>query len=367
MSIARTPDGGFKVRWRTTDGRHPSRKFAKGEKKYAEAFHDEVRRAKRLGHLHKLQAELEGGQKPLGAVYTEWWETHGPDLAPKTRTLYRWLSNSLILPMLGDMAVGEITTHGVEQWLAEVKTGDVAKRKAAALLSQVYNAARRWGYVRENPVELANRPKAPPRKAVRPPTPTEVEQARKAFLDAERPGDAYLVSVIYIAGLRPEEARALRWADLRSRTLLIDASKTGNSRAVEVCAPLAHDLAEWRLASGGTGLVFPNTRGEPISETGWSNWRRRVWYGTEKKPGPGRALGKPYLLRHTRASLLVREGRSVTEVAEQMGHSPEECLRTYAHVLRDYDPSDRADAETLIRRARAEVFDAEASGTAVGG
>jgi integrase len=108
-----------------------------------------------------------------------------------------------------------------------------------------------------------------------------------------------LLSVLYIAGLRPEEARALRWSDWRSRTLLIDAPKTGKSRAVDVCAPLAHDLAEWRLATGGTGLIFPNTRGEPISESGYSNWRRRVWYGTEKKPGPGRALGKPYLLRHT--------------------------------------------------------------------
>ena len=32
-----------------------------------------------------------------------------------------------------------------------------------------------------------------------------------------------------------------------------------------------------------------------------------------------------------------------------------------------YDPSDRADREALIRRARTEVFDAEASGEAVGG
>ena len=170
-----------------------------------------------------------------------------------------------------------------------------------------------------------------------------------------------------MAGLRPEEARALRWNDLRSRTLVVDAAKTGKSRAVDVCAPLAHDLAEWRLATGGTGLIFPNTRGEPISESGWSNWRRRVWYGTEKAPGPGRAIGKPYLLRHTCASLLVREGRSVTEVAEQMGHSSEECLRTYVHVFQDYDASDRADRKALIRRARAEVFGIEASGAAVGG
>ena len=66
------------------------------------------------------------------------------------------------------------------------------------------------------------------------------------------------------------------------------------------------------------------------------------------------------------ASLLVREGRSV-EVAEQMGQSAEECLRTYAHVFGAYDPSDRAGRDALIRRARGEVFGTEASGEAVGG
>src|SRR5262245_34111857 len=175
-----------------------------------------------------------------------------------------------------------------------------------------------------------------------------------------------LVSVLAYAGLRPQEALALHWSDLRHRTLLIGAPKTGRSRAVELFAPLAADLAEWRLA-GGTGTIFPNSGGEPWSETTWSNWRRRVWYGNEKDPGVAHGIGKPYLLRHTFVSLLVREGRSVTEVAELAGHSPEECLRTYAHVFRDYAPDDRADAETLIRRARAEVFDAEASGAAVGG
>lgn len=93
----------------------------------------------------------------------------------------------------------------------------------------------------------------------------------QAHLAAGRPGDAYLLSVLHIARLRPEEARALRWSDWRNRTLLVDAPKAGKSRAVDVPPPVARDLAEWRLATGGTGLIFPNTRKEPISESGWSN------------------------------------------------------------------------------------------------
>ena len=44
---------------------------------------------------------------------------------------------------------------------------------------------------------------------------------------------------------------------------------------------------------------------------------------------------------------------SVLEVARQAGHSPEECLRTYAHVFEEFDPADRTPAEERIRAARA--------------
>jgi len=81
MSVARTPDGGFKVRWRTSDGVHRSRKFEKGEKKYAEEFHDEVRRAKRLGHLQRLEAELEG----VRARWVPSTSNGGSRMAPTSR------------------------------------------------------------------------------------------------------------------------------------------------------------------------------------------------------------------------------------------------------------------------------------------
>jgi hypothetical protein len=51
-------------------------------------------------------------------------------------------------------------------------------------------------------------------------------------------------------------------------------------------------------------------------------------------------------------SLLIQEGGSVVEVARQAGHSPEECLRTYAHVFEEFDPGDRTPAEDRIRAAR---------------
>jgi integrase len=74
--------------------------------------------------------------------------------------------------------------------------------------------------------------------------------------------DATLVSVLAYAGLRPQsEAITLRWEQIQHRTIGVDASKTGKTRYVNLCAPLAADLKLWRERSSGKGLVFPTRRG----------------------------------------------------------------------------------------------------------
>jgi hypothetical protein len=47
---------------------------------------------------------------------------------------------------------------------------------------------------------------------------------------------------------------------------------------------------------------------------------------------PGQRRARPYDLRHSFVSLLIAEGRTVIDVAGQAGHSPETCLRYYAHL-----------------------------------
>jgi integrase len=65
-----------------------------------------------------------------------------------------------------------------------------------------------------------------------------------------------------------------------------------------------------------------------------------------------RTKARPYDLRHSFVSLLIAEGRTVIDVAGQAGHSPETCLRYYAHLFAEFDPPVRVSAEELIRKAR---------------
>ena len=70
----------------------------------------------------------------------------------------------------------------------------------------------------------------------------------------------------------------------------------------------------------------------------------------------GLAAPRPYDLRGSFVSLLIQEGRTVVDVADQAGHTAETCLRHYARLFRDA-PAERVPAELAITRARQAIRD----------
>ena len=63
---------------------------------------------------------------------------------------------------------------------------------------------------------------------------------------------------------------------------------------------------------------------------------------------------RSYDLRHTCATLLLYEGRTLNEVAEHLGHAdPGFTARTYAHVMRDASRRRRITISEAIRTGRA--------------
>jgi integrase len=65
--------------------------------------------------------------------------------------------------------------------------------------------------------------------------------------------------------------------------------------------------------------------------------------------------GRPYDLRHSFASLLLHEGRSVIYVARQLGHDARLTLSTYGHVMDEFEDRPRLGAHAAIADARAAV------------
>jgi integrase len=346
----------WRVRWRENG---KPRSYVVGNKRDAEVFEAEIKRRKRMGQL----AQMDAGRETVAEFAREWWRIHAvPNLGPRTRETYAIVFDKHILPRVGNVALRDVTPVVVAALSADMQAagvGPAATRKALTVLQGIFSCAMRWGLVPSNPVTGVQKPSGKRKRAVTPPSPVLVEQMRAELLRRLRQRDATLITVLGYAGLRPGEALVLPWENVRDRTLLIEASKTGRTRSVRLLAPLAADLAEWRLASGrpeGDKLVFPTPTGGLWLDHDWANWRRRVFDPLAASLGvPGM---RPYDLRHAFCSLLIHEGMSVVEVARQAGHAPTMTLDTYAHVMAELEGADRVSAEIAIRAAR----EAEVSG-----
>jgi integrase len=344
----------WRVRWQDGD-RWRSRTFDR--KADALLFDGELRRRRRLGSL----ATLDAGTETLDEYVTSvWTPTYCALLSPKTQTLYSGLYDFHISPTLGGIPLRELTPELIARWQTSrlaAGGGRGAVRKALTLLGGILQRAHEGGRITSNPARLVKKAPQARRSEVRPLAPTIIEKMRAGSSSR----DSALLSVLAYAGLRPGEALALRWGDVRDRTLLVERSlslgdvkdtKTKAHRTVKLLAPLARDLAEWRLRSGrpaDDALIFPGVDGQPWSEAAYQSWRRRAFARALKAAGIAHA--RPYDLRHSFASLLLHEGRSVIYVARQLGHGAQLTLGVYGHVIEELDDAPQLDAEDAIMAA----------------
>ena len=405
MSVQKTSDGRWLVRWRE-NGVQRGRRFT--VKRDADTWDREVQRRRQLGPLAVAQLTTRG--PTLGEwIADRWAPEHAATLERSTRERYADVYRVHVEPWLGDAALGDITVSRLRSWQAERLAAGVGVGtidKARTLLSSVLRHAAESEAIPGNPLALVRAPQAEHRDAVTPLAPVAVEGIRAILggsMDVQVPErtrrggvrvaayvvaderdpytrqlDAATVSVLAYAGLRPGELRALRWGDIRKATITVEraarpdgtikSTKNHERRAVRLLAPLAVDLAELRLATGrpaDDALVLPPT-GEPTADahpdavtwtkTDWQTWRTSRWDRACKLAAVP-TTPRPYDLRHSFASLLLAEGRSVHYVARRLGHSPTLTLSTYGHLFAEYENADRIDAEREIAQARG-VLDA---------
>jgi integrase len=248
----------------------------------------------------------------------------------------------------------------VREWVAGLVESGLSPsrvRNAHQVLSQVLAAAVDGGWLARNPAAGVRLPERVEREML--------------FLDAgqvEQLADAigphYRVLVYFLAytGLRFGEAVALRVKRLdllRGRcevvesatevgsTLVWGPTKTDERRTVRLPRFLAELLGEHLAGrpADPDALVFAAPLGGPL--------RERKFHG-RLKPAARRAALPPTLrahdLRHTAASLLIRQGASVKAVQKTLGHkSAVMTLDRYGHLW----PDELEDLAERLDRARA--------------
>ena len=330
----------YRVRYRDPVGRQRSKVFDR------KVDADGWLHANETAKQDRRWVDPAAGRERFGQWAERWYATTAA-LRPTTRRDYRVLLDNQVLPAFAGARLADLDALAVREWLAVLVGGGLSAkraRKAHQVLSQVLDAAVDGGKLARNVAAGVKLPKVQ-RREMHFLNAVQVEQ----LADSIDPRFATLVRVAAYTGLRPCELVALRVSRLdllRGTVRVAEAApevagrlewggvKTHEARTVRLPRFLCDELGAY-LADrphGPEDLVFTAPLGGPLRES--------KFVPGYFKPAVA-AVGLPptlrfYDLRHTAASLLIREGASVKAVQRQLGHATASItLDTYGHLFPD--------------------------------
>lgn len=297
-------------------------------------------------------------RQTVATFVTGWLERAKTAVRPRTARRYKELLTIHALPAFGKVTLTKLTPLQVESLYTRKLAEGLAPatvRQLHVILHHALEDALRKGLVQRNVCDLVTAPRVP-RHEIRPLTPEEADRLLAVVKD-ERLEALYVLALT--TGMRQGELLGLRWRDvdlddgvLAVRTTLqkhtdgykLTEPKTDRGRRQvpllpEAVAALrthrAHQLEE-RLAAGAAwekswDLVFCTEVGGPLNGI---SVLRYGFYPLLKRAGIAQV--RFHDLRHTAATLLLREGVHPKIVAELLGHSAISItLDTYSHVAPD--------------------------------
>ncbi len=256
-----------------------------------------------------------------------------------------------VKPLLGIRAPHELTRTDIARWQADVRNFKTARTekmgfrrksvvkggpkiasRATRTLSAMFNWAIKREIIEKNPA--AGVETMPDTKRERFLTHEEAINLFATIDEMEQCGElpdqhADLFRMLALTGARLAEVRDLAWAEIdfarRMIVLQPDRHKTGRTgkKIINLNAP-AMEIVQRR--KNATAWVFPKA---PPFE-GPVETPRRFWRAViTRAKCPDLRI---HDLRHTFASLLIRDGHSLAFVQKALGHSRPEVTARYAHL-----------------------------------
>lgn len=310
----------YRVRWTGPDGARERQTF--DDLEAAIAFRDDLdRRAALIANGPPARATM-----TVAECYEQWMREHvRPQLAARTVRNYEGFWTRHLCERIGGELAVDVRPRDVKALSGDLLAAGVGvetTRKALQVLGHVFTHARELDIVEVNPVVQVRKPKRPKQRQAPIVDIATVERMRRIAIDREgSPLAAVVISLGYLGGLRPGEWRALRWADVRDRSMTVVEStdldgtlrgqtKTGLDRATDLWSALADDLAEWRRLTPfprPDDPVIPAANREHWDDETYKRWARRAFRRIATAAGWPDAT--PKKLRHLHASLLIKEGR----------------------------------------------------------
>ncbi len=322
---------------------------------------------------------IEASKQPVAKYLATWLD--GLRLAPSTMASYRKNIRLHVDPYIGSLPLASVTSVRLTALYNELersgrrnqmgeRTGGPLSARTVRYISTILNKAFREAVEDEVPLLTRNpnaKAKPPTAKEARPPEmhPWTADQLR-VFLDWTRENNTAnypMWHVLAYTGMRRGELLALRWKDidLDAATISVRRSaglikvkgqpnqikegdtKTCKPRVIDIDDDTISVLREWKHArrsmslhlAKADALAFGNHEGkfrhpDTFSDVFKDNQKRCTRFIGEAAP----PLIRLHDLRHTHATILLRDRENVKVVSERLGHaSITVTLTVYAHVL----------------------------------
>lgn len=334
-SIRKRSDGRWEARYTTPDGKQKSI-YAKTQKAVTEALRAILRDI-------DTGEWLEPSKLSMAEWLTIWLRDHQSHTTGDTVRTYEAVVRKHMIPLFGEVKLADFSAIHARRMVTNMAKSDLSSntvRYALVVLDVALNAAVADGLIRSNPAQTVKPPKVVEHKF------TIIDRDRyRDFAEAVQATKCPdILMFMLMTGVRINEARALRWADVDLDAGIVNVNyqlytnynirefrppKEGKTRGIHVGAEVIALLRRHRKAQTAdrlrarvwvdddisTDLVFRSQTGTPVVEQ----------YIREAVKRVGEALGLPSLrphdLRHSYAVAALRSGVDVKTVQHNLGHA----------------------------------------------
>jgi len=237
---------------------------------------------------------------------------------------------SLWNDQLGKIILSEVTTELIREILRKKKDKAPATyNKYKTTISSIfeYEISREGGSIKHNPCkEIKSLPVDNKRVRF-----LSSEEKPRLLKEAKNIGGKFYLKVLMAltTGMRKGEIEKLRWNDIdfeRGLAILHD-TKNGTARHTPIPNVIMGEVKKYREV--GNTLLFPSTVNPNKTFDYTKQWLRCLKNANIQN-------FRWHDMRHDTASTLARDGKTLKEIAEVLGHKSLESTNRYAHLSTEH-------------------------------
>lgn len=281
----------------------------------------------------------------LFSDYYQFWVTKKVHISKSSRRTWDSFYRNYVKPFIGHKKIKEINEIDLIRMinLMKNKLKNSVINKKIVVFKSIMKELYEEGIIDKNPFRHIKKLRGD-QPEIKPFTEEELAELLKGFKE-KYPFYYNLVAFLAFTGCRPNEAVGLKWKniDWESKKILIREGfvlgentqlKTNSSRRdIPMNDILEKILIDQKtLTFGKSEYVFTNMKLKPIN---WTNFRQKYYEVLKSKNIEHRPI---YQLRHTFASMAIKNGEDPSWVAKMLGHSG---LKTTFSYYSRYIPNNR--------------------------